>query len=169
MIPSLSLSFASLFRILIYEFSLLFDCSRGFYSFLRIEEYGTCTIDPWILVNERNVEDYSISGIWGAEEDGRDTWRRRRRRWATTTTAAAEAGVVHGRRPWPPSSTPARSQSGRYVPFLIPLDTHPRQSYLALPNFPAPTSIYPSLDATRRRFSDQPELFLPSNLPRFQG
>lgn len=167
MIPSLSLSFASLFRILIYVpcFSIT-RVDSLFSSDRRI--WKGCTIDPWILVNERNVEDYSISGIWGAEEDGRDTWRRRRRRWATTT-AAAEAGVVHGRRPWPPSSTPARSQSGRYVPFLIPLDTHPRQSYLALPNFPAPTSIYPSLDATRRRFSDQPELFLPSNLPRFQG
>lgn len=94
----------------------------------------------------RNVEDRSISGIWGAEEDGiradADVGRRRRQAWYT-------AGDLDPRPRLP------------LVRSLVDMcrSSSPSIHTPANPTLPCPTSpAYPSLDATRRRFSDQPEL-----------
>lgn len=138
----------------------------GFRSLARILLFPSARRDPIEASSNGRVYDRSLDPRrWRGMSRivrFRGFGERRRTGYAPTPTLGDDGG----RRPWPPSSTPARSQSGRYVPFLIPLDTHPRQSYLALPNFPRVS--FARCDATSL-FRPTRTFPPPSNLPSFQG
>lgn len=105
----------------------------------------------------RNGEDYSIWG--GIRGGGAD---------------APTLGDDGGRRgTWQATLTPVLD-SRSFAVWSICAVPHPPR-YTPPPILPCPAQLaprpppYSSLDATRRRFSDQPELFSPSTLSRFQG